>query len=108
MLAKHAAEMRRTRKAPRERHVGDGFSGLGLELLAAMQQPGPPDVVADRHALVAEQHVQITLGAAQRRGDLVDAKLRVAQMFADEELGPAVGSFGTATIERGGGLAKRQ
>lgn len=54
MLAEHAAEMRGARKAPRERHVGDGLAGLGLEFLAAMQQPCPPDVVADGHALVAD------------------------------------------------------
>src|SRR4051794_3701144 len=108
ILAEHAAEMGRTRKAPRKRHIRDRFSGLALQLLTTVLQPCLPHIVAHGHASVTEQHVQITLGAAQRRGDLVDAKLRVAQMFADEELSPDVGSLGTATIERGVGLAKRQ
>src|SRR5258708_10072177 len=64
ILPERAAEMRRTRKAPRKCDVRDRFPGLGLKLLAAMQQPCPPDKIADGHALVAEQHVQIALGAA--------------------------------------------
>jgi hypothetical protein len=81
---------------------------LGLQFLPAVQQPRPPDIIADGHALVAEQHVQIALGAAQRRGDLVDAKIRIAQMFADEGLGPNVHRFGTDAIEHRVGLAQRQ
>src|SRR5213592_2220174 len=84
MLPEHAAEVRRAGKAPRKCDIRDGLAVLGLQLLAAVQQPRPPDIIADGHALVAEQHVQIALGAAQRRRDLVDAKLRIAQMFADE------------------------
>src|SRR6266705_2567765 len=55
ILPERAAEMRRTRKAPRKCDVRDRFPGLGLKLLAAMQQPCPPDKIADGHALVAEQ-----------------------------------------------------
>src|SRR6185295_19180802 len=75
MLPEHAAEVRRTGEAPRKCDVRDRLSVLGLQLLPAMQQSRPPDVIADGHALVAEQHVQIALGAAQCRRDLVDAKL---------------------------------
>ena len=72
MLPEHAAEVRRTRKAPRKCDVRDGFSGLGLKLLAAVLQPCIPDVIADGGAPVAEQHVQIALGAVQCRRDLLD------------------------------------
>ena len=57
MLAEYAAEMRRTRKAPRKCDVRDGFSGLGLQLPAAVLQPCVPDMVADGGTPVAEQHV---------------------------------------------------
>ena len=73
MLPEHAAEMRRTGKAPRKCDIRDRLSVLRLQLLPAMQQSRPPDVIADGHALVAEQHVQVALGAAQCRRDLVDA-----------------------------------
>jgi hypothetical protein len=72
ILPEHAAEVRRTRKAPRKCDVRDGFSGLGLQLLTAVLQPCLPDIVADGGTSVAEQHVQIALGAAQCRRDLVD------------------------------------
>ena len=108
IFSEDAAEMRRTRKAPRKCDVGDCLSALGLQLLAAVLQPRLPDVVADGHAPVAEQHVQIALGAAQRRRNLVDAEIRIAQMLADEGLSPDIHRLGTAPIERRIGLAKRQ
>src|SRR5689334_10685125 len=74
VLPEHAAEMRRAGKSPREGNVRDRLAVLRLQLLPAVQEPRPPDVVADGHALVAEQHVEIALGAAQRRRNLVDAK----------------------------------
>jgi hypothetical protein len=52
--------------------------------------------------------VQIALGAAERRRDLIDAELRIAQMFADEELSPNIHRLGAATVEHRVGLAKRQ
>ena len=82
ILAEHPAEMRRDGEAPRERNVRDRLSGLRLQFVAAMLQPSPPDLIADGHAAVAEQHVQIAFGAAQCRGNLIDAQFRVAQMFA--------------------------
>ena len=72
MLPEYAAEVRRTRKAPRERDVRDGFSGMGLQLVAAVLQPCVLNIVADRGAPVAEQHMQIALGAVQSHRDLVD------------------------------------
>src|SRR3984957_3368113 len=78
ILPEHAAEGRRTRKAPRKRDVRDGFSGLGFQLLAAVLQSCVPDIVADGGTPVAEQHVQVALGAAPGRRDLVDGKIRVA------------------------------
>src|SRR4029450_6168803 len=65
MLPEHAAEMRRAGEAPRKCDVGDGLAVLTLQLLPAVQQSRPPDVIADGHALVAEQHVQVALGAAK-------------------------------------------
>lgn len=62
-----AAEMRRTRESPGERDVGDRLAPMRLEFLVAMLQSRPPDVVADGHAAFAEQHVQVALGASERR-----------------------------------------
>src|SRR5215471_4306548 len=53
MLPEHAAEVRGTREAPRKCDIRDRLSALGLQLLATMQQPCAPDVIADGHALVA-------------------------------------------------------
>src|SRR5437868_1850181 len=106
ILPEHAAEVRRTRKAPRKCDVRDGFSGLRLQLLAAVLQPCVPDIVADGGTPVAEQHVQIALGAAQCRRDLVDGKIRVTQMFADEELRPDIHRLGSDTIKHRVGLAE--
>src|SRR5581483_8710715 len=84
----HAAEMRGARKAPGESDIGDGLAAMGLQLLPAMLQPRPPDVIADGHASFTEQHVQITLGTAKCRRNLVDAQVGIAQMLADEGLRP--------------------
>jgi hypothetical protein len=88
--------------------IRDCFSALGLQLLAAVLQPCLPDVIADGHAPVAEQHVQIAFGAAQCRRNLVDAEIRVAQVFADEGLGAHIHRHRTTAVERRAGFAKRQ
>ena len=54
MLPEYAAEVRRTRKAPRKCDIRDGFPGLGLQLLAAVLQPSVLDIVADGGTPVAE------------------------------------------------------
>ena len=106
ILPEHAAEVRRTGKAPRKCNVRDGLSGLSLQLLAAVLQSCLPDVVADGGTPVAEQHVQIAFGAVQCRRDLVDGKIRVAQMFADEELRPDIHRLGADPIKHRIGLAE--
>src|SRR6185437_14817614 len=77
-LPEYPAEVRGAREAPGERDVGDGLAGMRLQFLAAMLQPGAPDVIAHRHAAFAEQHVQIALGAAERRRDAVDGEIGIA------------------------------
>src|SRR5262245_43381339 len=66
ILMKDAAEMRGAREAPGKGDIGNRLSAVRLQLLPAILQPRPPDVVTDRHASFAEQHVQVALGAAER------------------------------------------
>jgi len=73
-----------------------------------MLQPHPPDVVADCHAPLAEQHVQVALGAAERGGNLVDAEIGIAQTLADEGLRPDIHRLGPDPAEGRIRLAQRQ
>lgn len=64
-----------------------------------MLQPGSPDVVADRHAAIAEDHVKVTLGTTKSCRNLIDAKIRIAQMLANEGLRPDVNGLGPRTVQ---------
>jgi len=76
--------------------------------MAAILQPRPPDVFTDGYASFAEQHVQVALGAAERGGDLVNAEVGVAQMFADKGMSLDIHRFRADPIEGCICLAKRQ
>src|ERR1700743_219689 len=98
-FSEYTAEVRRTREPPGDRAVRDRLAPAGFKFLTAVLQSRSPDIITNGHASLAEQHVQIAFGAAQRGGNLVNAKIRVAQMFANEGLCPHIHRLRTRAVE---------